>query len=79
MHRDLKPDNLLIAHDGHVKVIIFWELIFNCIRLSECLVNVMQCNALQILVFFSEAHKSLCIYETVNRIYGYQNYASLQS
>lgn len=23
VHRDLKPDNLLIAHDGHIKVIIY--------------------------------------------------------
>lgn len=22
VHRDLKPDNLLIAHDGHIKVIL---------------------------------------------------------
>ena len=24
VHRDLKPDNLLIAHDGHIKVNIFY-------------------------------------------------------
>lgn len=23
VHRDLKPDNLLIAHDGHIKVLSF--------------------------------------------------------
>lgn len=23
VHRDLKPDNLLIAHDGHIKVNAF--------------------------------------------------------
>lgn len=23
VHRDLKPDNLLIAHDGHLKVTLF--------------------------------------------------------
>lgn len=23
VHRDLKPDNLLIAHDGHIKVNLF--------------------------------------------------------
>jgi serine/threonine protein kinase len=31
VHRDLKPDNLLIAHDGHIKVtisFIFFVLLF---------------------------------------------------
>lgn len=31
VHRDLKPDNLLIAHDGHIKVYIFitwWSLLW---------------------------------------------------
>lgn len=27
VHRDLKPDNLLIAHDGHIKVTTKYVLI----------------------------------------------------
>lgn len=26
VHRDLKPDNLLIAHDGHIKVTTDWSI-----------------------------------------------------
>ena len=28
VHRDLKPDNLLIAHDGHIKVTPFFFLFY---------------------------------------------------
>lgn len=34
VHRDLKPDNLLIAHDGHIKVNMFC-LPFNVIWMSQ--------------------------------------------
>lgn len=27
VHRDLKPDNLLIAHDGHIKVVVSYFLL----------------------------------------------------
>ena len=27
VHRDVKPDNLLIAHDGHIKVFFFFSLL----------------------------------------------------
>lgn len=30
VHRDLKPDNLLIAHDGHIKVTTKYVLISAC-------------------------------------------------
>ena len=29
VHRDLKPDNLLIAHDGHVKVVNLLQFIMD--------------------------------------------------
>lgn len=35
VHRDLKPDNLLIAHDGHIKVTSFqftWQNV-RCVHL----------------------------------------------
>lgn len=51
MHRDLKPDNLLIAHDGHVKVITTGELILYNIRPSKCFVDAMQCDIVEIIVF----------------------------
>lgn len=28
VHRDLKPDNLLIAHDGHIKVLFLLYFTF---------------------------------------------------
>lgn len=51
VHRDLKPDNLLIAHDGHVKV----HHLGIYIELSG-LQNVllMSCN----VMLFSEARKT---------------------
>ncbi len=30
VHRDLKPDNLLIAHDGHIKVANMGFYLFVC-------------------------------------------------
>lgn len=47
MHRDLKPDNLLIAHDGHLKVVTTWELILYNIRPSKCFVDAMQCDIVE--------------------------------
>jgi serine/threonine protein kinase len=32
VHRDLKPDNLLIAHDGHIKVTIIFIFLFSYLR-----------------------------------------------
>lgn len=32
VHRDLKPDNLLIAHDGHIKVTITFIFLFSYLR-----------------------------------------------
>lgn len=29
VHRDLKPDNLLIAHDGHIKVTVNITFLFS--------------------------------------------------
>lgn len=40
VHRDLKPDNLLIAHDGHIKVCTL-----------KMLVCVLQCSYKSRLVF----------------------------
>lgn len=36
VHRDLKPDNLLIAHDGHIKV-IFHSLTTREMKLWPCI------------------------------------------
>ena len=33
VHRDLKPDNLLIAHDGHIKVTKSFIFFFSYLRL----------------------------------------------
>lgn len=47
VHRDLKPDNLLIAHDGHIKVtnfFFFWFALQNvmCVHLlNSSLVNLV--------------------------------------
>jgi serine/threonine protein kinase len=35
VHRDLKPDNLLIAHDGHIKVTTFFCFIFPAISFQH--------------------------------------------
>ena len=32
VHRDLKPDNLLIAHDGHIKVTKSFIFFFSYLR-----------------------------------------------